>query len=118
MTRLVMLLAAPRIMVAPQSQTTKRDATVVFNCVAEGEPKPQLTWMFNGGPIPTIRGHYELAIDSTSLYVHNASFADAGYYSCRAMNTVGSASVDARLTVEGKVGSENSGYAVYTPSWL
>lgn len=72
----------------------------MFTCEAEGEPKPKIFWLFNGSPIPTVRGHYEITHDS-SLYVHDVDLRDTGHYSCQAANDVGSMTADAKLIVEG-----------------
>lgn len=51
-------------------------------CIAEGKPTPKINWIRNGRVIP----------DKTANFYHvkEVSVSDAGVYSCRASNQLGS----------------------------
>lgn len=64
-----------------------------------------------------VNGVYELQsflvyrVESdASLSIHNVSKEDAGIYECTAQNTVGYATVTARVTVEGKIYTQFMSY--------
>lgn len=56
----LLLSSPPSITEGPASATLQPGSVAVFRCRAVGEPKPRLIWHFNGSPIPTLRGHYEV----------------------------------------------------------
>lgn len=88
----------PKIAVAPANVQTRLGETVNFQCRATGEPQPKIVWQFNGSPVPTVRGHYEISSQNT-LYVNDVTQADSGHYTCQAVNEAGAVSVDATLTI-------------------
>lgn len=44
-------LAAPQFQIGPSPQTVKEGDTVTFECVANGNPKPQIRWLRKGEEI-------------------------------------------------------------------
>lgn len=84
---------------APENQRVSVQETVSFQCRANGNPIPRIVWSFNGVPIPTVKGHYEISRQNT-LYVHEVTRDDEGHYSCQAMNDVGSMTADASLSID------------------
>ncbi|VDP10005.1 unnamed protein product [Soboliphyme baturini] len=99
--------SSPKITLAPSTVSASVGGTVSFPCKAVGEPKPRITWSFNGMAIPTVVGHYEVSSQNT-LYVNLVTKADAGHYMCQATNDVGSVSADATLYVLDDVGERQS----------
>ncbi|XP_075038771.1 hemicentin-1 [Mixophyes fleayi] len=88
----------PIITVHPIDTTVNAGATVVLNCQAEGEPKPDITWSRLSHPIT---GEKRLTIlSNNSLQLVAASKEDTSVYECRATNIMGSAAVKASFTVQ------------------
>lgn len=98
----------PKIVVAPQDQPTTLGSTVSFQCRASGEPTPRIIWMFNGSPVPTVRGHFEVS-NLNTLYVHEVTDSDAGHYTCQAVNDVGAVTADAVLSLTVRQPDVNTG---------
>ena len=100
--------------------------SVTFTCEAIGEPSPTISWYFNDVMIITsdkynisdgrIPGRVE-----SSLTINNPETSNAGTYTCRAENVVGSDNSSGILTVNGKVPKTNSNYNYitrYDNSWV
>ncbi|VDM47303.1 unnamed protein product [Toxocara canis] len=79
----------PLIVEGPQSQTVKEGSTVTLRCQARAEPRPEITWFFDGS----------VSDDEAELTISRVTKRDDGTYSCMAGNTVGSMMADARITV-------------------
>mgnify|MGYP005836594819 CR=1 FL=1 len=84
--------AAPIIVHQPQSQSIVVGGDAVFSVTATGNPAPGYQWRFNGADIP--------GATSSGYARSNVTPADAGVYSVRVANTVGSVvSSNAVLTI-------------------
>lgn len=73
---------------------------VSLECVADGQPQPEVTWYkdrraVNDGTHMRIFANGTLAISSTQC-------SDAGLYTCTAKNLAGRASHDMRLVIQGE----------------
>ncbi|KAL3869555.1 hypothetical protein ACJMK2_042223 [Sinanodonta woodiana] len=89
--------AQPVIVQAPQDVQTSVGKTVELHCVATGNPKPHVTWTFNG---VTISGTARARMTSEgSLAITNIQHGDRGLYRCRAENSHGFATAEARVSV-------------------
>ncbi|XP_042200048.1 LOW QUALITY PROTEIN: immunoglobulin superfamily DCC subclass member 3 [Callorhinchus milii] len=82
----------------PQSISRPVGTTAIFNCLAEGEPIPQLTWLKNG-EILAPSEHVKLKNNNNTLTINGISQADEAIYQCIAENKAGSTQASARLTV-------------------
>jgi alpha-L-arabinofuranosidase len=84
--------ATPVALSQPTSQTLASGSTVVFSFSASGTPTPTYQWYRNGVAIPSGT--------SATLVVGGATAANAGTYTCTAMNVSGSVtSNDAVLAI-------------------
>uniref|UniRef100_A0A7E4WD61 Peroxidase n=1 Tax=Panagrellus redivivus TaxID=6233 RepID=A0A7E4WD61_PANRE len=90
----------PFITEAPHSRSARPGDRVVFKCTARGEPRPDITWMFEGSDIPFIRGHFTVSDDGTELIINNVNRQDHGRYTCMAGNSVGAMTTDVELTIQ------------------
>jgi len=71
---------------------SSRSYPVLFTCLADGEPKPLITWYFKGMLIKIDNIRYRLLKDSNGLSqieVNPKSINDFGDYQCRAENRQG-----------------------------
>lgn len=68
-----------------------------------GIEKPQVTWLFNGQPVPTSeRFQITETEDGTStLSIRSAELADKGVYTARAVNAVGEAEAKTTVNIAG-----------------
>uniref|UniRef100_UPI00398F447D immunoglobulin superfamily DCC subclass member 3 n=1 Tax=Pristiophorus japonicus TaxID=55135 RepID=UPI00398F447D len=82
----------------PQSISRPVGTTAIFNCLAQGEPIPQLTWLKNG-EILAASGHIKLKNNNNTLTINGISPEDEAIYQCIAENDAGSTQASARLTV-------------------
>uniref|UniRef100_A0A915CWS8 Ig-like domain-containing protein n=1 Tax=Ditylenchus dipsaci TaxID=166011 RepID=A0A915CWS8_9BILA len=58
----------PVIVEGPKGQTVKVGHRAKFVCKARGEPKPAITWFFDGSEIPPeLKRHYRVSDDSSEL---------------------------------------------------
>uniref|UniRef100_A0AC35UDD4 Peroxidasin n=1 Tax=Rhabditophanes sp. KR3021 TaxID=114890 RepID=A0AC35UDD4_9BILA len=90
----------PVIFESPQSQRVKPSERVVFRCKARGEPKPFISWFFEGSEIQNLAGHFQTTNEDTELIITHATRQDQGTYTCMGGNAVGSMTTDAFLTVD------------------
>lgn len=81
----------PTITQSPVSQTAHLNSPVLFQCSADGNPAPLITWNYQGSPI--------VGGEGGNLTVPSAQAEDVGTYSCVASNSIGEASAEATLTV-------------------
>ncbi|KAI1712438.1 immunoglobulin i-set domain-containing protein [Ditylenchus destructor] len=90
----------PVITEGPKSATVRVGQRALFKCKAKGEPRPDITWFFDGSEIPPeLKGHYQVSDDGTELVIAQVSRQDQGTYSCMAGNPVGSMTGTAQLDV-------------------
>ena len=84
--------AAPVIIGQPSNVTTIEGGTVAFSVTYNGTPAPTIQWLKNGTAIA--------GATSSTLTLSNVTVADAGNYSARLTNSLGSATSNtATLTV-------------------
>ena len=77
-----------------------------FCALVAGSPKPEVSWLHDGRPVtenPDFHLTYNKQTGSVGLEILEVFPQDAGLYECIANNMYGTASVCARLTVEGQL---------------
>lgn len=93
-------LEAPRITwVSIDQQIIALGDTVIFYCVVDGSPAPNITWQSNNG-LP--RSRVEFRYDNMLMAIKNVSDSDAGSYSCKTSNIIGEDKKVIDLRVVGK----------------
>ncbi|XP_033643360.1 Down syndrome cell adhesion molecule-like protein 1 homolog [Asterias rubens] len=92
-----LIIETPPVITTPlTNQTVYQEAVVVFVCQASGEPRPDLVWFFNDGPVPSWGS---ISNQGQILTVSSASDLTIGKVTCRAQNRQGQAESEANLQV-------------------
>lgn len=93
-----------RFTIIPSSQAVKSGADLEFNCEAEGEPRPKITWWRNGQEI-TPSGRIQIGEEGTRLTILAVKESDSARYICQARNLGGfvETSADLRVTAQNAV---------------
>lgn len=92
---------APTFLTEPMSKTANEGETVTLDCVANGNPKPQIKWLRNGEDIEINESNPKFRIIGTgSLQIVSVAETDAGNYQCRASNSMESADIEISLLVQ------------------
>lgn len=75
-----------------------------LECVAIGNPKPEIQWMRNGERVNAWhREHTRINIVTTKLEVYGALPVDSGYYTCIASNSFGHVRTGAFIRISTEV---------------
>ncbi|MBN3322377.1 NRCAM protein, partial [Atractosteus spatula] len=91
----------PTFLVPTGSVSTKmvlRGQDLNLECIAEGLPTPEMTWMKESGELPSKRTSYENF--QKTLKITDITEADAGDYRCTAKNVLGSVHHTIKVTVK------------------
>ncbi|XP_078451083.1 roundabout homolog 1-like [Lampetra planeri] len=86
----------PTFVRKPLNQLVAANGSVEFNCEAQGDPRPDVSWTKLRGELP--RDRHEVKADNT-LRIWLARPSDAGTYTCVASSQLGRAEVSASLNV-------------------
>lgn len=88
------MLSVPRV-----EYTAVLGRPVSLECVADGQPQPEVTWHKERRPV--VDGTHIRIFANGTLAVTSTQRSDAGLYTCTAKNLAGRASHDMRLVVQG-----------------
>lgn len=80
------------------NQLTSLGSSARFICVAQGNPSPNITWLFNAEPITP---SHRFQISGSSLVVSDVTRQDEGVYQCLLDNGFSSAQSFGMLTTQG-----------------
>ena len=84
--------------------------STVLDCIATGDPRPQVTWFFNSSPLPDIGSSPPTRIQQSSndsLLISEVQTTDRGAYICRATNSAGTESETIQLIVYGTYNTQD-----------
>lgn len=73
---------------------------VSFDCIAEGSPKPHLSWLFDGERL-LLNQRTKIQRNGT-IFIHDVQSEDAGQYTCVAENINGKITASVTLEIMGK----------------
>ncbi|XP_023656345.2 cell adhesion molecule-related/down-regulated by oncogenes [Paramormyrops kingsleyae] len=92
----VHVLEPASVLQALTSQSVPSASAVRFVCIGQGNPAPNITWLFNSDPIvPSAR----FRVSGSSLRIASVTPVDQGVYQCLLDNGIGSAQSAGSLTV-------------------
>lgn len=95
-------ISAPMFVAAPKNTITVKGANITLDCAANGNPRPNLTWLKDGVTIDmSLLDSRFRKIGVGSLQIESIQEADEGTYMCRAENHEDS--VDASSSIEVQV---------------
>lgn len=87
----------PQILEPLHNQTIREGESVVLHAQIVGNPTPKITWLKDGKPVTA---NVKSDKDTHSLTLISPTKQDAGVYTIKAVNPVGSAETVANLTIE------------------
>ncbi|XP_059193550.1 hemicentin-1 [Centropristis striata] len=96
-TKLV-LLVPPVLSVPRVEYTAVLGQPVSLECVADGQPQPEVTWHKERRPV--VDGTHIHIFANGTLAIMTTQRSDAGLYTCTAKNLAGRASHDMRLVIQ------------------
>lgn len=73
---------------------------VVLECIANGSPKPRVTWLKNGSPV-WLGNDYSI-LGESNLIIKSVTVAHSGNYTCRAVADFRKEEASAKLEVHCK----------------
>lgn len=72
----------------PRFQTIHEDGQILIECLTNGVPKPNITWLHDGHPIDEqLKKYQRIGVDHSSLLITDIQMTDSGLYSCRSENS-------------------------------
>ena len=81
----------------PEDTLAISGSEVVFECIANGFPKPRVTWLRDGSPVVLGSGYSILG--ESNLLIKSVSVAQAGNYTCQAKSESLTEEATAKLQV-------------------
>merc|ERR1712180_18289 len=109
--RLAATVQAPKFIREIKENRIKEGMRARFEAGFAGNPKPDITWWFNGQQMQNSKSvQIKVREDSSTLTLIDCSFDRAGIYECRAINDLGSDKTRASLTVNKMSAGEKAEY--------
>lgn len=84
----------------PEDTIAIAGSTVVLECIANGSPKPRVTWLRDGSPVGLV-GDYSV-VGESNLQIKSVSVAHVGNYTCQAKSDSRTEQATAKLEVHCK----------------
>ncbi|KAL3876988.1 hypothetical protein ACJMK2_034756 [Sinanodonta woodiana] len=126
------VIMKPKVKVESFTTVYPDQSEVTIRCHADGLPKPDVSWEFNGLPLDLSSEKYHLDTYQHTLTIRQAHYHDdTGSYKCLAANKVGKAEeafsifiddpkitpehIDSASTKESFVVFHDNGYTIYEP---
>ena len=85
-------------MAPPISMLVNESSTASFQCEAEGNPEPKITWLKQNSSIPADK---RVTSSRGGLMITDVKSQDEGMYTCVAGNILGEVTSSATLSVQG-----------------
>ncbi|GBM98114.1 Hemicentin-1, partial [Araneus ventricosus] len=104
------VLEPPSINKGPSLIKTSVGSEAVFNCITDGYPPPEVSWMKEGSSL-LLRNSPYMKLEEMSLFLSEVKLHDAGDYICIAANEAGSSTKDFKLHVSAPPQIKDSDYS-------
>merc|ERR1712226_738285 len=109
--RLAATVQAPKFIREIKENRIKEGMRARFEAGFAGNPKPDISWWFNGQQMQNSKSvQIKVREDSSTLTLIDCGFESAGIYECRAANDLGSDKTRASLTVNKMTAGEKADY--------
>merc|ERR1719435_596631 len=109
--RLAATEQAPKFIREIKEGRIKEGQRAKFEAGFAGNPKPEVTWYFQGQVLKNSKNvQIKIREDSSTLTLIDCGFDNAGYYECKAVNELGSDKTRASLTVNKMTSDEKAEY--------
>ena len=95
-------ISAPSIVAVPMSMVVNASGTASFQCEAEGNPEPKITWLKQNNQFQPPRGQTSCTVTWCRLMLTDVTSQDEGRYTCVARNILGEVTSSATLSVQGE----------------
>jgi len=96
----VTVQSAPHWITSPNNTNATECETVIFQCIAAGNPKPRLQWLINGKPMEKAPPNIRRKVEGNTLTIENLlETIDTAVFQCNASNVHGYAFKDFYLNV-------------------
>uniref|UniRef100_T1J0I1 Neogenin n=1 Tax=Strigamia maritima TaxID=126957 RepID=T1J0I1_STRMM len=94
-------ISAPQFIATPKSVIAIEGSSLTFECAANGNPQPRITWLKDGATIDMAFLDSRFSVVGTgSLQIEHVQETDEGVYMCRAENYEDSVDSSANLEVQ------------------
>jgi len=90
-------ISAPSIVASPMSMVVNESGTASFQCEAEGNPEPKVTWLKQNS---NLLADKRVVPSRGGLMITDVTSQDEGRYTCVARNILGEVSSSVTLTVQ------------------
>ena len=91
-------ISAPSIVAPPMSMVVNETSEASFQCEAEGNPEPKVTWLKQNS---TLLANKRIVPSGGGLIIRDVMSQDEGMYTCVARNILGEMTSSAKLSVQG-----------------
>ncbi|KAJ7376488.1 Immunoglobulin C-2 Type [Desmophyllum pertusum] len=91
-------ISAPSIVAPPMSMVVNETGTASFQCKAEGNPEPKVTWLKQNS---SLLADKRVVPSRGGLLITSVTSQDDGMYTCVASNILGVMTSSAKLSVQG-----------------
>ncbi|TKS92109.1 Hemicentin-2 [Collichthys lucidus] len=92
----ILVLYPPSQIVELEDSEVSVGSTISLKCFSRGNPRPIYSWNYYRTHKVTVENEDGVSL----LIIHNATGYNAGFYTCRASNTIGNVSKTVRVTVK------------------
>uniref|UniRef100_A0A8C4IV11 Hemicentin-2 n=1 Tax=Dicentrarchus labrax TaxID=13489 RepID=A0A8C4IV11_DICLA len=97
--RTKLVLQVPPVLSVPRVEhTAVLGQPISLECVADGQPQPEVAWLKDRRPV--VDGAHIRVFANGTLAITSTQRSDAGLYTCTAKNLAGRASHDMRLVIQ------------------